>query len=258
MFYLKRMLTLLCVLAISTTPSWGAVFPSLQGSYLGGFQLMGTSAPVAAILPYIEQDNLGRLTSEIALAGTTPQRFPMRGTISPSGICTIVGTNAATPLVLHTTWEKFSYGAGGLYGSGTLPLTGGKKDGALFFFRPMQLGNTPRPNVRGNFAGGYQSNTGAAGTVTAQISDGTSNTFTVKLSFTQGQQTVTFASLGDVAPDGTFAGMGVSPDGSIAVIHGYIEQDNLRRPTRFVGTVEIKSVLGKPSVTNSIIAILIG
>ncbi len=115
---------------------------------------------------------------------------------------------------------------------------------------------TNRPNVQGSYAGTFTNLVShATGSVTAQISDGTSNVLSLNLRLGNGQP---FACVGDVASDGTFAGMGISPQGNFAIIRGYVEQDNLRRPTRFIGEVQIKSSLGQLLETNSIIAILIG
>ena len=251
---------------------WAAVFlcsvsqnvvaadaPNLRGSYLGTFQPQGTSNLITTILPYIEQDNVLRINGQFVTQRSTTEIFPFRGIISPTGICTVVSTIPTKPLVLRSTWEKFSNGAGGLFGTANLPFASGKTDGAIFLFRPMALGNTPRPNVKGTYSGNYTTrNSPAAGSVITQITDGTSNTFTVNLTFVQGQQSLGFACVGDAAPDGTFAGMGISPDGRFAIIRGYIEQDNLRGGLRLTAEVQIKNALGQTTSVNSIIAILIG
>ncbi len=240
-------------------PTWcqAQSVPDARGSYLGGFQAKGQTVVRPALLPHIEQDNLNRVSGEIVLSGPSPLHYPILGVITASGACSCLSTNLNQKLAYIARWEKFSYGAGGLFGTGTYQIAGKNVEGVSFFFRPMNLGNVARPNVRGNFAGTFSNATGTPGTVVAQISDGTSNTFTLNLVFTQNRIATAYASIADVAPDGTLVGMGIGPDGSLAIIRGYVEQDNLR-PTRFIGEVQIKSTVGKPTVVNSIIAILIG
>lgn len=253
-----RSACLLCTFLYFNSWSQALDVPNARGSYLGGFQAKGQVSVRPAFIPYIEQDNLNRVTGEIVLSGTTPLHYPILGVINASGACSCLSTNPNQKLAYIARWEKFSYGAGGLFGRGTYQIAGKNVDGVSFFFRPMNLGNVVRPNIRGNFAGTFSNTTGTPGTVVAQITDGTSNTFTLNLVFTLNRVATAYASIADVAPDGTLVGMGVGPDGSLAIIRGYIEQDNLNRPTRFIGEVQIKSTLGRPTVVNSIIAILIG
>lgn len=249
---------LLC--AFIFLPSWcqAQSVPNAKGSYLGGFQAKGQATVRPALIPYIEQDNLNRVSGEIVMSGATLLHYPILGVINASGACSCLSTNPNQKLAYIARWEKFSNGAGGLFGKGTYQISGKNVEGVSFFFRPMNLGNTPRPDVRGNFAGTFANTSGTPGTVVAQISDGTSNTFTLNLVFTQNRVATAYTSIADVAPDGTLVGMGIGPDGSLAIIRGYIEQDNLLRPTRFIGEVQIKSTVGNPTVVNSIIAILIG
>ncbi|HQR09099.1 MAG TPA: hypothetical protein PLN21_19915 [Gemmatales bacterium] len=249
---------LLC--AFLLIPSWcqAQTVPNARGSYLGGFQAKGQATVRPALIPYIEQDNLNRVSGEIVLSGTIPLHYPILGVINASGACSCLSTNPNQRLGYIARWEKFSYGAGGLFGTGTYQIAGKNVEGVSFFFRSMNLGNVARPDLRGNFAGSFSSTAGTPGTVVAQITDGTSNTFTLNLVFTQNRVATAYASIADVAPDGTLVGMGIGPDGSLAIIRGYIEQDNLLRPTRFLGEVQIKSTVGRPTVVNSIIAILIG
>jgi len=250
---------LICAILFFSSWCQAQTVPNARGSYLGGFQARGQATVRPALIPYIEQDNLNRVTGEIVLSGATPLHYPILGVINSSGACSCLGTNSNQRLAYIARWEKFSNGAGGLFGKGTYQIAGKTVEGVSFFFRPMNLGNTPRPDVRGNFAGSFSNAAGGTpGTVVAQISDGTSNTFTLNLAFTQNRVTTAYTSIADVAPDGTLVGMGIGADGTVAIIRGYIEQENLNHPARFIGEVQIKSTVGRPTVVNSIIAILIG
>jgi len=260
MFILHRFfcLGLLVPLFLATSVSLADDVPNLRGSYLGAFVPAVASSMRSAAIPYIEQDNLRRLSGDLILDGNTPVRLPLAGTLADSGICTIFGSGPDGKLVYQAQWEKLGNGAGALFGTAALTTGGVKSNGTLFLFRPMTLGTDPKPNVRGSYAGSYRSTiTGATGSVAAQIIDGTSNILTLNLGFTSGRVTTQFTCAGDVGSDGLFVGIGVGADGVIAVVRGYIEQD-LRGRLQLVGEVQLKSAAGKPIDTNSIIAILIG
>lgn len=251
-------LGLLVPLFLVTSISQAEDVPNLRGSYLGGYLPTGASAMRSAAIPYIEQDNLRRLTGDLILDGNTALRVPLAGTIADSGVCTIFGSTFDGKVVYQSQWEKLGNGAGALFGTAALTTGGVKSNGTLFLFRPMTPGTSPKPDVRGSYSGSYRSTiTGATGLMAAQIIDGTSNTLTLNMAFSSGRVSTQFACAGDVGADGLFVGIGVNADGSIAVVRGYIEQD-LRGTLKLIGEVQLKSAAGKPIDTNSIIAILIG
>lgn len=253
---LSLLLTVAAWLVTGITDCRADDTPRLTGSYVGAFMPAGSLTFLNAAIPYIEQDNHRRLAGEVVINGNTAVHFPVQGTIAANGFCNTISTGPNNHAVIRTSWEKFGNGAGGLRGSATFLINHVRVEGTLFFFRPMTTGNTPRLNVLGHYAGTFTNKTnGAAGTVTTQIRDGTSNTLLMDLSFSNGQS---FASVGDVASDGTFVGMGMNAKGNFAIIRGYIEQDNLRRPSRLIVDVQIKTPGGQTLETNSIIAILIG
>ncbi len=260
MFILQRFfrLGLLVPLFLATSISLADDVPNLRGSYLGAFLPAGTSTMRSAAIPYIEQDNLRRLSGDLIMDSNPASRLPVAGTLADSGVCTILGSTSDGKVVYQSQWEKLGNGAGALFGTAALTTGGVKSNGTLFLFRPMTPGTDTKPTVRGNYSGSYRSTiTGATGLVAAQISDGTSNTLTLNLAFTSGRVTVHFVCAGDVGSDGLFVGIGVGADGSIAVVRGYIEQD-LRGTVKLIGEVQLKSAAGKPIDSNSIIAILIG
>ncbi len=227
--------------------------PNLSGSYLGAFLPAGATSPHTAILPHVEQDNLRRLTGSLVVGQST---FPLAGTIAASGHCTCIGSGD-DKFVYQAQWEKLGNGAGALFGNAAITTRDGKSTGTLFLFRPMTT--TARPAVQGSYAGNYRSTvSGVTGSVAVQITDGTSNTLVLNLAFTSGRTTTHYACTGDVNSDGIFVGIGIAVDGSVAIVRGYIEQDNLRRPLQLNAEVQLKSPAGKLLDTNSIIAILIG
>src|SRR5204862_3589758 len=109
-------------------------------------------------------------------------------------------------------WENLGGGAGALVGNGwvSFPTPRGQADpggfsGPVVLLRPFpELGRVASFNVLGNYGGTFHSAAGGDGTLTARISDGTSNTIRVSLAFTLGRQTVTYSCVGDVAADGSF------------------------------------------------------
>ncbi|MBL8822706.1 MAG: hypothetical protein JNJ77_08980 [Planctomycetia bacterium] len=261
MFISARLLCLgiLLVGLMSGAKVLAADVPNLRGTYTGVLLDTASRTVRGVSIPYIEQDSLRRLSGDMIIDGTSNTRFPIAGTVAASGVCTCIGRSGETSLVYQAQWEKLGNGAGGLFGSASFQSPSLKSNGTLFLFRPMTAGTLPKPQVLGNYEGSFRSTiTGVTGSLAAQITDGTSNTFTVNLAMTNGRITTPYVCAGDVASDGLFVGMGVSADGSVAIIRGYIEQDNLRGGLQLIGEVQIKSAAGRPLDTQSIIAILIG
>jgi hypothetical protein len=227
----------------------GEPVSNLLGDFSGVF--VSTAGAVERFTAsYIEQDNLRRFTGEL-LFGTDV--IPFRGTIAASDQCTCIGSGDGK-YVYQARWVKFGDGAGALIGNATVDYGDGAVQGTMIQFRSFS--NQRRPDVRGEYAGTFRSAaSGIEGSLLASIQDGSSNTLTVAMSFQTGRTVQPFLISGDVASDGRFVGVGVAPDGTVAVVEATISGDDL---DRLSGTVTLQSALGKVLDVNSIIAILIG
>ncbi len=245
------------------TGSQAADVPNLRGSYEGTFVNASSHNFQAALLPYIEQDNLRKLSGQLALDGFNPVTFS--GIINSNNVCTCFGSGAGTNFTFQARWERLGNGAGAVFGSANLPGSNGKARGTLFLFRGMTPTTGVKPVILGNYAGTFTtagSTTG--GTVVTQISDGTSNivdgtsNIRIALGLVKNNVANQFALIGDVGIDRSVVAIGVNANGQVAVVRGYVEQDNLRGTRQLVATVQIKSAAGVVLSTHSIIAILIG
>lgn len=246
---MKPTLSVLACLVL-TLPTLAQI-PDLRGSYLGHFADPAKRTLHTATLPNMSQVNSRQLSGQLDVEGFNLVNFT--GVINSNNLCTCFGGGANPGFTFQARWEKLGSGAGAVFGTANLTQATGKNRGTLFLFRGMTPTTGTKPPVVGSYAGTIS----GGGTVTTQITDGTSNTFHMALRLQQAT-TNDFAMLGDVGVDGTVVAIGVNGAGNIAIVRGYIEQDNLRGTRQLVATVQIKTPGGVTLSTNSIIAILIG
>ncbi len=258
----SRTITALMLLSAILILSWdaseaGESVPDLRGQYEGYLFGPGVNGLRPVSSSFIEQDNLRRFTG-LVVAGdgnhTGGVNFDIEGTIAASGKCTCVGTKDSQ-FVYQARWITFGGGAGALIGEGAMALSDGSVRGTLIQVRPFKFDMPDaRPDIGGDYAGVVEGLKGTTGGLVLGITDGTSNTLTLKLEFHVGLEVSRFEAVGDVDTDGQVVAVGVSSDGSVLVLKGIVSP----RDGVLAGTVSIQSAAGKLLDSGSIIAILIG
>lgn len=249
--------------------AWGAGpprTPNLQGNYVGLFVNPADGSVREANLAPLEQSR-HRVSGTLELEDGD---LPVNGAIDGAGRCSFSARKGATGMSCRMGWDTFGGGAGALCGEGTFSQAGhrggaraSRTSGTIVFFRPFTAPPAAaaysRLDVLGAYSGTFRNAAGVEGGLTAQITDGTSNTLRVAIAFSSGGRTTSYLCVGDVAADGAFAAAGSAPDGTVAIVRGYIEQDNLLRGRLALsGNVQLRTAAGRTLDTNSIIAILIG